>query len=390
MRIPFQKPFQLVKADPYIQQVILSGRTEGDGIMTARCRAWLSERLSTDNILMMSSCTQALEASIQLAGLCPGEEVIIPSFSHPSAANAVLLAKGTVVFTEVEPVHLTLDPLSLERHITSRTRAVIVVHYGGISCDMDLIMAIARRHDLVVIEDCAQSFLSQYKQQMTGTIGHFGCFSFHGTKDVVAGEGGALLVNDDRFVQTARTYHQKGTNRNAFENGTVNYYEWVSAGSSCSPGELSMALLLAQLETSEEILNRHCQLFDRYFRHFSDLPGNPMTSRLLGCSSPRPGCSGNGHLFYLLLQQAEDAENLISFLSVRHIDARNHFVPLHESLFGQQFIRQENQFSTELNIGQRLVRLPVFSDMTDSEQSYVIDTVDQFLCQSNGAQEHKP
>lgn len=378
--IPFQKAYCLDEARPMIDRVLASGRTEGDGSMTQRCQNWLSNRLEAPDVLMMTSCTHALEEALRLLKLQPDDEVIVPSFAYPSAANAVLLAGARVVFTEVEPVHLTLDPDRLRSSLTPRTRAVIVVHYGGISCDMDRILAITEPAGIMVVEDCAQSFLTRYKGRHTGTIGLFGCLSFHGTKDVVAGEGGALIVNDPRYVHSAHVFRQKGTNRDEFTEGLTAQYEWLSVGSSYSPGELPMALLASQLEICDQIVERRRRLFRRYADHFEIHESKSGHGSVLeSTSTPMVDCEENGHLFYLLFKHESDAANLICHLRLVGIDARTHFFPMHESRFGKQFIRSANRFETEEAIGRRLVRLPLYADMTDEEQDLVLAAVDDSL-----------
>ncbi len=376
--IPFQKPFALDEATANIQRVLESGHTEGDGPMTQRCSRWLADTYGREPFFMMTSCTHALETAMHLLDLAPGDEVILPSFAHPSDANAVLLAGGTVVYAEVEPHHLTLDPERLVRHITSRTRAIVPIHYGGISCRMDAIMAVADQYGLVVVEDCAQSFLTRYKGRLTGTWGQMACFSFHGIKDVVAGEGGALLVNEPAWVSRASRFRQKGTNRDAFTSGLINRYEWTGPGSSYSPAELSMALLASQLSHSDQILQGRRRLFDRYARHFDGVARgeNPL---LAGASFEEEDDRANGHLFYLLMRDGGQASQLVQALSQAGVDARTHFVPLHESAYGRRFIRPANTFTVEADLGRRLVRLPVYMALTDSEQDRVLETVDAAL-----------
>ncbi len=413
--LPFQKPYRLETARPLVEQVLASGRTEGDGPMTARCQALLASQFSLQKpaspssphqnqipaqaVFLVTSGTAALELAVQALQLQPGDEVIVPSFAYPSAANAVLLAGGTVVYGEVEPVHLTLDPARLPLHITAKTRAIILVHYGGISCDLAPIQAICADHDLCIIEDCAQSYLSTYQGRPTGTFGTFGCFSFHGTKDVICGEGGALLVNDPDYLERVRLFRQKGTNRDAFTSGQVAFYDWQSIGSSYAPGELAMALLLSQLELATEILSCKRHLFARYVQHFYRQKDKPAyRSQLAGysshcapvlldtgnrrSSSAQPD-GANGHLFYLLFRDAATAAELIRHLAAAGIEARTHFVPLHESPLGRSFIRPANDFSFENGLGQRLVRLPLYAAMTETEQDQILSAVDAFF--SGGA-----
>jgi dTDP-4-amino-4,6-dideoxygalactose transaminase len=326
-----------------------------------------------ENVLMMTSGSHALEASLQVIGLTPGDEVIVPSYSYPSAANAVLLAGGQVVYAEVEPVHLNLDPQRLPGLITARTRAVIVVHYGGICCDMAPIQELSRKHGLIVIEDCAQSFQSEDRGFKSGTIGDFGCFSFHGTKDIVAGEGGALVVNNPEYARATRVFRQKGTNRDAFTGGQVSFYEWIAPGSSYAPAELAMALLLAQLEQSDAILAAKSRLFDRYETFCKGLPRvTRQTAGLLSFSTAASHGFGNGHLFFLVFAEAAQARSFMNTLAGQGIETRTHFVPLHESQYGRQFIRSCNDFSVERGLGQRLVRLPLSAAMPKSDQDQVL------------------
>ncbi len=383
--IPFHKAYRLDLAMPYLEQVLALGRTEGDGPKTEDCRLFLSKLFAANDVLMMTSGTHALEAALHALKLETGDEVILPSFCYPSAANAVILAGGTVVYGEVEPVHLTLDPTFLESHITPRTRAVIAVHYGGNCCDMDAINLVAIPRKLAVIEDCAQSFMSFYKGQLSGTLGTFGCFSFHGTKDVVAGEGGFLLVNDPAYARSARQFRQKGTDRDAYLQRLVSHYQWVSSGSSYVPGELTMALLRSQLELSAEIVRRKRDLFFCYQTFLSQNKKVFKLSKWLDkFSTEAIHSKTNGHLFYLLFKEADTANSFIQSMSVREIETRTHFVPLHESKYGQDFIRPENQFTVENSIGQRLVRLPLFADLTPSELAIIQDAIKQFFDRQNG------
>lgn len=394
--IPFQKTYRLETARPLVEQVLASGRTEGDGPMTAQCQALLASQFSAlkpsdpsglqqihkaaQSIFLVTSGTAALELALHALQLQPGDEVIVPSFAYPSAANAVLLAGGTVVYCEVEPVHLTLDPARLPLHITVKTKAVILVHYGGISCDLAPIQTVCAAHDLCIIEDCAQSYLSTYQGRPTGTFGTFGCFSFHGTKDVVCGEGGTLLVNDPAYLDRVRLFRQKGTNRDAFTSGRVAFYDWQSVGSSYAPSELAMALLQSQLELAPDILSRKRDLFDRYVQHFSRQQEQPAYRNLVvGHSLPAETGDGNGHLFYLLFRESLPAAALIRHLAAAGIEARTHFVPLHESPFGRTYIRPANDFSVETGLGQRLVRLPLYAAMTRPEQDRVLSAVDAFF-----------
>lgn len=374
--IPFFKPYGLEQSTEYMQDALNKSYVAGDGGYTARCCNWIEDRLRCNKVLMTTSCTHALELACQSLNLMAGDEIIIPSFTYPSTANAVLLAGGTLVYCEVEEEHFTMDPDRLEQHITDKTKAIIPVHYGGIACDMDRIMAIARRYDLIVIEDAAQGFLSEYKGQALGTIADFGCFSFHGTKDMVSGEGGALLVNNPDFIDVTVRFRQKGTNQAAFKKGLVPHYEWVGKGSSYSPSDLLMALLYGQLGLAVEILSMKTNRFDIYSRFFI----SRRFKQLKSFSRTKEETRGNGHLFYIEFYHITEAQRFIRHMSEAGISTYTHFIPLHESQMGQAFIRENNMFAVEKGLGKRLVRLPLYAELTSEEQEKVMSEVDRYMC----------
>lgn len=376
--ILFQKPYQLHKSDRYIQEVLTSGHVEGDGKYTSLTSEWIQNRLTVQNVLMMNSCTSALECAMQVIGLKPGDEVILPSFTYPSTANAVVLAGASPVFGQVKKEDMTLDEHKLIDKISHKTKAIIVVHYGGVSCNMDEIMSVAKANNLVVVEDCAQSFLAKYNGEYTGTIGDFGCFSFHGTKDFVAGEGGALVVNNTDYLEQVEIFRQKGTNRTAFINGKSAFYEWVYKGSSMSPSELNMALLYGQLNMCDEILSRRKEIYSRYSNAVNGMINKHHLGHKLYASS-KEAKELNGHLFYLVFSKIEEAKGFVKFMYEQGVETRTHFVPLHESRMGSRFVDDETFFEHEEAIGKRLVRLPIYPELTDDEQMYVIQRVEEFL-----------
>ena len=378
--IPFQKPYCLEKALPLLEQVLSSGHTEGDGTMTAQCKEWLSDRFPSTDIQMTSSGTAALETAFRVMDLKPGDEIILPAFAYPSDATAVLLAGATPVFAPVDPVRLMLDPAALPALCSAKTRAILVIHYGGQCCDMDRLLDFAREHALLVVEDAAHAFLARYKGRYAGTMGDFGCLSFHGTKDVVAGEGGALLVNRPEFRERVGCWLRNGTNREAFRAGLVDRYEWVSLGASMAPSELSMALLVSQFAKADTIVANRRRLFRNYRQHLAEMLSRmPEDGPILAHSPFLEDVEENGHLFWLLFREGSEATGFIHHLSRCGMDARTHFVSLHESRFGQQFLRPGQHFGTERDIGRCLVRLPLYPGMTDMEQAAVLEAVEQWL-----------
>ncbi len=371
----FQKNFGLNHAIAYIQDALAHESTSGDGQYTQLCRKWITENLNCSEVLMTTSCTHALEMALHALHLATGEEVIIPSFTYPSTANAVLLAGGSIVYSEVEKEHYTLDPQLLEEKITKNTKAVVVVHYGGHPCAMDAVMQLASKYNLTVIEDAAQGFLAKYKGKHLGTIGHFGCFSFHGTKDIIAGEGGALIVNEGSFLPSCLAFAQNGTNRADFQAGRVPRYEWTSIGSSYMPSDILMALLWSQLQQSAAILDKRQRVFSRYFDSFSYV----IHPHLENFSQIADWAESNYHTFFLVFKEAPCAAACIAALEQVGIPLRTHFIPLHESQMGRQFVRSCNHFDVESGLEQRLVRLPIYPDLAQEEQDQLIASILQFM-----------
>ena len=377
--IEFQKAYQPQKSINYIKDCLAKQNLSGDGYYTNQCRDWISKRLDVDHILMTTSCTHALELALHQIGLDMEDEVIVPSFTYPSTANAVLMAGGKVVFSQVRGEDLTLDSLKLEEKITSKTKAIIVVHYGGQVCAMDEIMAIAKAYGLYVVEDCAQSFLSTYKNRLAGTIGDFGCFSFHGTKDIVAGEGGALVINNPNDAKACEIFRDKGTNREAFLRGEVEYYEWVEKGSSYGPSDLLMALLFSQLEMSDYILQQRQSIRMRYLDFFNQREFPLLESH----SSNIEDVRNNGHMFYIIFTASEACKSFRKFMKEQGIMVYTHFVPLHSSQFGQQYCHNGDEFIVEHELGQRLVRLPLYPGLGDEQVTHILKVVDKFMLEGS-------
>jgi dTDP-4-amino-4,6-dideoxygalactose transaminase len=370
-RIPFNRPAVTGRELGFIQEAIAGGRLSGNGPFTRRCQAWLEERTGAARAFLTHSCTAALEMAALLAGLEPGDEVILPSFTFVSTANAFVLRGAVPVFVDIRPDTLNLDERQVEAAITPRTRALVPVHYGGVGCAMDDLLAIARRHDLLVIEDAAQALLANYRGRPLGGFGDLAALSFHETKNIGSGEGGALLVNRPELVARAEILWEKGTDRSRFFRGEVDRYTWVDVGSSFLPSEIEAAFLWAQLEGAEELTRRRLALWERYHRAFEPLEA---TGRLRRPIVPSE-CQPNGHLYALLLPTLAQRTTLIDALAAEDIQAVFHYVPLHSSPAGRRFGRAAGPLPETDTASDRLVRLPLWADLTDEEIERVIAAV---------------
>ena len=356
MTIPFNKPYMTGKELWYISQAHASGHLAGDGQFTKKCSAWLEQRTGSKKALLTHSCTAALEMAAILAGVGPGDEVIMPSYTFVSTANAFVLRGATPVFVDIRPDTLNMDETKIEAAITPRTRVILPVHYAGVGCEMDFIMEIAGRHNILVIEDAAQGILSTYKGRPLGSIGHMAALSFHETKNIISGEGGALLINDSRFVERAEIIREKGTNRSQFFRGQVDKYTWTDFGSSYLPSELISAFLWAQMEEADPITKRRLAIWDTYHGFFAH---TERSNRIRRPIVPA-GCTHNAHMYYLLLPDLEQRTRFISQLKATGIGAVFHYVPLHSSPFGRQAARSHGEMTHTDDLSDRLVRLPLW------------------------------
>ena len=370
MNIPFNKPYMTGKELWYIAQAHANGHLAGDGEFTGRCSAWLEERIGTRKALLTHSCTAALEMAAILADIQPGDEVIMPSYTFVSTANAFVLRGGVPVFVDIREDTLNIDETLIEDAITEKTKAIVPVHYAGVGCEMDTIMEIARRHDLMVIEDAAQGVMSTYRSRPLGSIGHLGCLSFHETKNIISGEGGALLVNDPALVERAEIIREKGTNRSQFFRGQVDKYSWVDVGSSYLPGEIIAAFLWAQMEAAEEITKARLSIWKTYHDVFKGI------EREGGLRTPRvpTHCSHNAHMYYLLLADLEARSYLIGQLKRQGINVVFHYVPLDSAPQGKTAARSHGELSKTHALAERLVRLPVWLGL-EPYQSEVIRAI---------------
>ena len=370
MNIYFNKPFATGKELAYIQQAISNAHLSGNGEFTQKCHAWLESEIGCLKAFLTHSCTGALEMAAILADIQPGDEVIMPSYTFVSTANAFILRGGVPVFVDIRPDTLNIDETLIEAAITSKTKAIVPVHYAGVSCELDTIMKIAQRHQLLVIEDAAQGIASTYKGKPLGSIGHLATLSFHETKNVNCGQGGALLVNYPQLCDRADIVWQKGTNRTQFFRGFADKYTWVDMGSSYLHSELNAAYLWAQLESATAITQSRLNIWQRYHQGFADLEAEGKVRRPI----VPPECQHNAHMYYLLLPNLKSRTTLIDKLDACGINAVFHYVPLHSSPAGRKFGRTQGDLFLTQELSDRLVRLPLWVGM-DEYVDYAIEKV---------------
>lgn len=373
-KIPFGRPAIVGKELEYIAQAIQNGTIAGGGPFMRRCETWLEKALSARRALMTHSCTAALEMAAMLSDVGPGDEVIMPSFTFSATATAFVLRGATIVFVDIDPETLNIDPSLIEPAITKRTKVVVPVHYAGLACEMDAILAVARNHDLIVVEDAAQAHLSSYKGKALGTIGDMGCLSFHETKNVISGEGGALILNNERFIDRAEIVREKGTDRSRFFRGQVDKYTWQDIGSSYCPGEIVSAFLMAQLEQADIICARRRAIYDLY----RDLLG-PLGADGTVALPRTTGTEVNGHIFWLLLESEAVRADLIRHLNSENINAVFHYVPLHSAPAGRRFGRQSGDLAVTDSVSNRLLRLPLYYALEDQEVYRVARSIFAFF-----------
>jgi len=355
-KIPFNKPYMTGKERSYIEQAHTNMILAGDGPFTKRCHSWLEKKTGAKKALLTHSCTAALEMAAILADIQSGDEVIMPSYTFVSTANAFVLRGGVPVFVDIRPDTLNIDESLIEAAITERTKAIVAVHYAGVSCEMDRIMDIAYRHGLLVIEDAAQGVMSSYKGRPLGSIGHMGCLSFHETKNIISGEGGALLLNDSNYLERAEIIREKGTNRSQFFRGQIDKYTWVDIGSSYLPGEIIAAFLYAQLEEAQAITGHRLAIWQNYHEAFKPLE----QAGRIRCPIVPNECSHNAHMYYLLLRDLDDRSQFIERVKAKGINSVFHYVPLHTSPAGEKFGRAHGELAVTNEMADRLVRLPLW------------------------------
>jgi len=374
-RIPFNKPFIVGKELYYIAQAVTFGNLAGDGYFTQNCCRILQEQFGIQKVLMTPSCTAALEMAAILCDLGPGDEVILPSFTFVSTANAFVRLGAKPIFVDIRPDTLNLDEKLIEEAITPNTKTIFPVHYAGVGCEMNRIMTIAKRHNLRVVEDAAQGVNAFYDGRALGSIGDLGTYSFHETKNYICGEGGALCINSPEMIERAEIIRDKGTNRSQFFRGQVDKYTWVDVGSSYVPSEICSAFLYAQLEMLDAISERRREIYQFYRHHLKPLEA----AGLLRLPHKPDDCNSNYHMFYILLSDTPTRDGLITFLKQSGIEAVFHYVPLHSSPMGQRLGYKEGDLPITENLSGRLLRLPFYHDITEEEQTRVVEKLTKFL-----------
>lgn len=372
--IPFNIPPRVGTECGYIGEAIENGKICGDGPFTKKCHRWLEEKTGTKKALLTTSCTSATEMAALLLSIAPGDQVIMPSYTFVSTANAFVLYGARVVFVDVRPDTMNIDESKIEAAITDKTKAIVPVHYAGVGCEMDTILAIAKEHNLSVVEDAAQGVMASYKGKALGTLGNYGVFSFHETKNYSMGEGGAILIGDEENVEPAEIVREKGTNRSRFLRGQVDKYTWVSKGSSYLPSDLNAAYLYGQLERAETINNNRLAGWETYYRQLTPLA----ESGKIQLPYVPDECRHNAHMFYIKTKDMEERTRLIAYLGEQDIKTAFHYVPLHSSQAGQKYgvFSGEDTYTTKES--QRLLRLPMYYGLQEEDIAKVVDGIKTF------------
>ncbi|MNW34168.1 dTDP-4-amino-4,6-dideoxygalactose transaminase [compost metagenome] len=372
--IPFNVPAVVGKEQEYISRAISDRRFSGDGQFTKLGNAWIEGKFDSLKALLTTSCTHALEMAAILSDIKEGDEVILPSYTFVSTANAFVLRGAQVVFVDVRPDTMNIDEKLIESAITSKTKAIVPVHYAGVACEMDTILELAEKKNLWVIEDAAQGVMSQYKGSYLGSMGQLGCYSFHETKNYNCGEGGALLVNDPEFVERAEIIREKGTDRSRYFRGQVDKYTWVDMGSSYLPSEINAAFLYAQLEMAEEINSNRKAIWNRYYKGLEDL----QSKEFINLPYVPNYCQHNAHMFYIKCNSLDERSRLIDYLLKNEIQSVFHYIPLHSSIAGRKFGRFHGNDIFTTSESEKLLRLPMYYNMKESDVDKVIDVIHEF------------
>lgn len=373
--IPFNKPFIIGgELANIFHAVNKNGRLAGDGPFTKKCHAWIESKLFCCKALLTHSCTAALEMAAILCDIQPGDEVIMPSYTFVSTANAFVLRGGVPVFVDIRFDTLNIDETLIEAAITEKTKAIVPVHYAGVPCAMDEINAIAKEYNLFVIEDAAQALLSKYNGEYLGTLGDLGTLSFHETKNIISGEGGALLLNNERFIERAEVVWEKGTNRKKYFRGELDKYTWVDVGSSYLPSEIIAAFLYGQFEMAEKIIEARLRTFNLYYSLLSPLA----KKRTITLPWINSSDENNGHIFYIVTASLEERTKLIEYLKTKNINAVFHYVPLHSSPAGRKYCKVSGELSNTDELSERVLRLPLYYEMNERSVYEVVEKITEF------------
>ena len=375
MRINFNVPPFTGREMIYIKQAVDAQKICGDGLFTAKCNKWIENKTGCEKALLTTSCTHATELAALLADIRPGDEVIMPSYTFVSTADAFVLRGATPVFVDIRPDTMNIDETLIEDAITERTKAIVPVHYAGVGCEMDVIMDIARRHNLMVIEDAAQGIMSTYKGQALGAIGDMGCFSFHETKNFSMGEGGALLMKDSRFIEDAEIFREKGTDRSKFFRGQVDKYRWVNYGSSYLPSDMNAAYLWAQLELADEITKARMDRWNQYDALLRDLADKGLIEQPFVPDY----CTHNAHMYYIKVRDLEQRSDFINFMKSKDVLTVFHYVPLHTAPAGLKYGRFHGEDNFTTRESDRLVRLPMYYALTEDDVNYICECVHEYF-----------
>lgn len=376
--IPFNKAAYIPKAFSYVQEAVMSSKIAGDGKFTKKCSEWMEKNFNAKKVLLTTSCTAALEMSAILLDIQPGDEVIMPSYTFVSTANAFVLHGATPVFVDIRPDTMNIDENKIEQAITEKTKAIIVVHYAGVGCEMETICKIAKKYGIPIVEDAAQGMMSTYDKQYLGTIGDFGCYSFHETKNYTMGEGGALFINNEKYIERAEIIREKGTNRTRFYRGEIDKYSWVDLGSSFLPSEFNVAYLYGQLEIADEINNNRLASWNYYMNAMKvyadkgiiDVPYVPEK------------CKHNAHMFYIKFKDLQQRSQYLSYMREKEIGCVFHYVPLHSAEAGLKYGRFEGEDIFTTKESERIVRLPLFYHLTIEELESVVGETTKWIEQN--------
>lgn len=375
--IPFNKPPYTGNEEKYVLESIKSYKISGDGEFTKKCHKWFEKKLQCKKALLTTSCTHALEMAAILLDIQEGDEVIMPSYTFVSTANAFVLRGAKIVFVDIRPDTMNIDETKIEQAITDKTKVIVPVHYAGVGCEMDTIMDIAKKYNLFVVEDAAQGMMSSYKGKALGTIGHLGAYSFHETKNYTsAGEGGLLIINDEKFKERAEIIREKGTNRSLFFRGMVDKYSWVDVGSSYLMNDVSAAYLWGNLEKADEINENRLSTWQKYYNGLKEL----RTKGLIALPTIPDECVQNAHMFYMKVKNLEERTALLEYLKLNGILSVFHYVPLHSSEAGKKFGRFDGVDNFTTSESEKLIRLPMFYNLNSDEIKHIVSIVERFFC----------